>query len=137
MMILDEAQSTYSNTQLWYVVIKSVLGSSTGIRICLLSSYGSSSTGAGELRVHFALWTQVIRTSSTDRFNLCFPGIGRMSDWGLDIDGKIDFMVLDPGWGVELLRDGDRMELISHWYSQANERTPHSRLQTLAPANHL
>lgn len=47
-VIIDEAQYSYSDSRLWYVVIKSVLGSSTGIRICLLSSYGSPSTGAPE-----------------------------------------------------------------------------------------
>lgn len=42
-------------------------------------------------------------------FRSLLPGIGIMGKWGVDINGKVDFMVLDPGWGVELLRDGDRI----------------------------
>ncbi|KAK2813210.1 hypothetical protein FQN50_000888 [Emmonsiellopsis sp. PD_5] len=36
-------------------------------------------------------------------------GIGISSEWSKDNDGRIDFRVVDPGWGVELLRDGDRL----------------------------
>ena len=131
---------TWQGTVYIFQYLTVVCCDQVGSRIKYWDSHLSSKfiwKGTGELQVHFTLWRQVIRISSTNCFNLCFPGIGRMSDWGLDINSKIDSMVLGPRWGVELLWDGDWMELISHWYSQANERTPHSRLQTLAPANHL
>lgn len=31
------------------------------------------------------------------------------SDWSRYGDGRIDFRIVGPGWGVELLRDGDRL----------------------------
>lgn len=36
-------------------------------------------------------------------------GAAISSEWTQPGDGRIDFMVPGPGWGVELLRDGDRL----------------------------
>lgn len=41
--------------------------------------------------------------------NLLGHGIGISSEWSKDADGRIDFHVTDPGWGIEHLRDGDRL----------------------------
>lgn len=38
------------------------------------------------------------------------PGIGVNSEYNAICDGRIDFLIPGPGWGVELLRDGDRIE---------------------------
>lgn len=38
------------------------------------------------------------------------PGIGVNSEYNAICDGRIDFLIPSPGWGVELLRDGDRIE---------------------------
>lgn len=32
-----------------------------------------------------------------------------ISEWSGGGDCRIDFMVKDPGWGIELLREGDRL----------------------------
>lgn len=37
------------------------------------------------------------------------PGIGLSSECQVG-NGQIDFFLPGPGWGIELLRDGDRME---------------------------
>lgn len=44
--IIDEAQLTYTDSRLWYRVIKSRLGSSIGPWFCLFASYGSPSNGS-------------------------------------------------------------------------------------------
>jgi len=31
------------------------------------------------------------------------------SEWSKDCEGRIDFRIVGTGWGVELLRDGDRL----------------------------
>lgn len=31
------------------------------------------------------------------------------SEWACNSDGRVDFLITQPGWGVELLRDGDRL----------------------------
>lgn len=33
-----------------------------------------------------------------------------VSEWSGGGDSRIDFMIEDPGWGIELLREGDRLE---------------------------
>jgi len=43
--ILDEAQQSYDNSDLWSGIIKTQSGRQSGLRICLFSSYGSPSTG--------------------------------------------------------------------------------------------
>lgn len=35
--------------------------------------------------------------------------IGISSDWTHNGDGRVDFRILGSNWGVELLRDGDRI----------------------------
>jgi len=47
--IIDEAQLSYHDTELWYDFIKAQHGRTFGPRICTLSSYGSPSTGPDEL----------------------------------------------------------------------------------------
>jgi hypothetical protein len=45
-IIMDEAQSTYSDTRFWDDIVKQVQGLTTyNIKLCFLSSYGSPSTG--------------------------------------------------------------------------------------------
>lgn len=44
--IIDESQLTYTDSRLWYTVIKSRLGSSYGPWFCLFASYGSPSNGS-------------------------------------------------------------------------------------------
>lgn len=44
--IIDEAQTTYRESHLWFSVIKDRMGLSHGPSICLFSSYGSPSTGS-------------------------------------------------------------------------------------------
>ena len=44
--IIDEAQTTYGESHLWFSVIKDRMGYSHGPSICLFSSYGSPSTGS-------------------------------------------------------------------------------------------
>lgn len=49
-----------------------------------------------------------------DEFYRCFwnevgSGVGICSEWTGIRQGRIDFQIIDPGWGVELLRDGDRL----------------------------
>lgn len=46
--IVDEAQVTYADSQLWYSVIKYRLGFISGPRFCLFSSYGSPSRGSSD-----------------------------------------------------------------------------------------
>ncbi len=36
-------------------------------------------------------------------------GVAMSSEWSLYGDGRIDFRIVDPAWGIELLRDGDRL----------------------------
>ncbi|PGG99849.1 hypothetical protein AJ79_08401 [Helicocarpus griseus UAMH5409] len=36
-------------------------------------------------------------------------GVRISSEWSRGDDGRIDFRILEPKWGVELLRDGDRL----------------------------
>lgn len=36
-------------------------------------------------------------------------GVGISSEWSRGGDGRIDFRITEPAWGVELLRDGDRL----------------------------
>jgi hypothetical protein len=43
--ILDEAQQSYNNKDLWLGIIKTQSGSHAGPKICLFSSYGSPATG--------------------------------------------------------------------------------------------
>lgn len=49
-----------------------------------------------------------------DEFYRCFwsvlgPGIGVSSEWSGTGKGRIDFHIQEPGWGFELLKDGDRI----------------------------
>lgn len=49
-----------------------------------------------------------------DEFYRCFgeevgPGVGIVSEWSCVGQGRIDFHIITPGWGFELLRDGDRL----------------------------
>lgn len=36
-------------------------------------------------------------------------GAGLSSEWLYSSEGRIDFLVHGSGWGVEILRDGDRL----------------------------
>jgi hypothetical protein len=36
-------------------------------------------------------------------------GVAISSEWSRAGDGRIDFRIIDPTWGIELLRDGDRL----------------------------
>jgi hypothetical protein len=50
-----------------------------------------------------------------DEFYRCYwnvvgPGIGISSKWAGTGQGRIDFRIVDPGWGIELLRDGDWLQ---------------------------
>jgi hypothetical protein len=36
-------------------------------------------------------------------------GVAISSEWSIDKSGRIDFRIPDPSWGIELLRDGDRL----------------------------
>lgn len=36
-------------------------------------------------------------------------GAGISSEWSRSGDGRIDFWIVNPKWGIELLRDGDRL----------------------------
>ncbi|OJD12521.1 hypothetical protein AJ78_06903 [Emergomyces pasteurianus Ep9510] len=49
-----------------------------------------------------------------DEFYRCYweevgRGIGICSEWTGSSSGHIDFLVIQPGWGIELLRDGGRL----------------------------
>jgi hypothetical protein len=49
-----------------------------------------------------------------DEFYRCYwnevgPGVGICSEWAGTTEGRIDFHIVEPGWGIELLRDGDRI----------------------------
>lgn len=49
-----------------------------------------------------------------DEFYRCFwketgSNIGISSEWCDSGQGRIDFLISEPGWGFELLRDGDRL----------------------------
>lgn len=37
------------------------------------------------------------------------PGHGISSEWSGGHSGRIDFRIIEPKWGIELLRDGDRL----------------------------
>jgi hypothetical protein len=41
--------------------------------------------------------------------SLFSPGVGISSEWVRAGDGRIDFKILEPGWGVELLQDGNQL----------------------------
>lgn len=43
-------------------------------------------------------------------FNEVGSGIGISSEWSGSGPGRIDFYVIGPGWGYELLREGDRLK---------------------------
>lgn len=50
-----------------------------------------------------------------DEFYRCYwdelgPGVGISSEWAGTSEGRIDFQIVDPGWGIELLRDGDQLQ---------------------------
>jgi hypothetical protein len=47
--IIDEAQWSYSDTDFWGGILKSISIGSSQVRICLFSSYGSPSSGVDEL----------------------------------------------------------------------------------------
>jgi hypothetical protein len=47
-LILDEAQQSYNDKDLWTGIIKTQSGHRAGLKICLFSSYGSPTTGADE-----------------------------------------------------------------------------------------
>src|SRR2546423_14087874 len=40
-------------------------------------------------------------------------GFAISSEWSQSGNGRIDFRIVGPDWGIELLRDGDR--LAGHW----------------------
>jgi len=42
-------------------------------------------------------------------YSLVGHGVGISSEWSHAGDGRIDFRIIEPAWGVELLRDGDRL----------------------------
>jgi hypothetical protein len=37
-------------------------------------------------------------------------GVGISSEWSRDNGGRVDFRISGPKWGVEILRDGDRLK---------------------------
>lgn len=37
-------------------------------------------------------------------------GVAISSEWSFAGEGRIDFRIKEPGWGVEILRDGDRLD---------------------------
>lgn len=37
------------------------------------------------------------------------PGVRICSEWTGTEQGRIDFIIVEPGWGIELLRDGNRL----------------------------
>lgn len=37
-------------------------------------------------------------------------GVRLSSEWSQSSEGRIDFQIHDQGWGVEILRDGDRLQ---------------------------
>lgn len=41
--------------------------------------------------------------------NILGSGITVSSEWSQDKDGQIDFRIIDPAWGIDLLQDGDRL----------------------------
>ncbi|KAL1966120.1 hypothetical protein VTN77DRAFT_4868 [Rasamsonia byssochlamydoides] len=64
-----------------------------------------------------------------DEFYRCYwnevgPGIGICSEWTGIRQGRIDFQIVDPGWGFELLRDGDRLRDHCSQFSQNGTRIP-------------
>ncbi|KKK17577.1 hypothetical protein ARAM_003943 [Aspergillus rambellii] len=42
-------------------------------------------------------------------FDIVGYGVGLSSEWSRAGDGRIDFRVVEPRWGIEVLRDGDRL----------------------------
>jgi hypothetical protein len=44
-----------------------------------------------------------------DFCSLVGHGVGISSEWSRGGQGRIDFRIIEPAWGVELLRDGDRL----------------------------
>lgn len=55
-----------------------------------------------------------LEASFQDEFYRSFwrevPNGGLSSEWSFGGSGRVDFFVIGPGWGVELLRDGDRLD---------------------------
>jgi len=50
-----------------------------------------------------------------DEFYRCYCNevglqVGICSEWMDQNRGRIDFTIVEPGWGVEILRDGDRLK---------------------------
>lgn len=42
-------------------------------------------------------------------FSLVGHGVAISSEWSCAGDGRIDFRIIEPAWGIEILRDGDRL----------------------------
>ena len=57
---------------------------------------------------------QPLEAAYQDEFYRCFgeevgPDVGIVSEKSCTGKGHIDFHIITPGWGIELLRDGDRL----------------------------
>lgn len=65
-VILDEAQSSYHDLELWLGLIKSQSGVTAGLRLCLFSSYGSPTNG----RVDYPLGTTPVHFGPAQRISI-------------------------------------------------------------------
>ena len=57
-LLIDEAQATYSDSLFWNRMLKDILGYGRNVRVCLFSSYGSPRTGIPESACR-GKWTPV------------------------------------------------------------------------------
>ncbi|KAL1964976.1 hypothetical protein VTN77DRAFT_6176 [Rasamsonia byssochlamydoides] len=54
-------------------------------------------------------------------YSLVGHGVAISSEWSRTGDGRIDFRIIEPAWGIELLRDGDRLsERCNRFSPQSN-----------------
>lgn len=57
-LLIDEAQATYSDSVFWNRMLKDIIGYGRNVRVCLFSSYGSPQTGIPESACR-GKWTPV------------------------------------------------------------------------------
>ena len=79
-LIIDEAQLSYTDSGLWNIIIKQLIdrAAPVDIKICLFCSYGSALTGVDRDSVLYTPGTfwPTQRVTLTPQENECLPGIG-------------------------------------------------------------
>jgi len=77
----------------------------------LLSSIERQPTKAGVRPVEAQYQDEFYRTFTS----LLGTGVSISSEWAPDNSGRVDFRILGPKWGVELLRDGTEKTIDEHY----------------------